>query len=204
VTGIDISLPMLAVARASSVLPLSAPITWIESNAAPLDVEKSSFDAVVCHQGLQFFPDRHAALTEMKRVLKPGGRIGIGVWGSLDQSPYFAAQVDSYAVSGAPALADKMRLPWSFPDRTALGEALERAGFRDVSIDAISFPVIFEGGVEQVLASRAATPVGPDLAKLPAATRAAIDDAFRKRLSPLIEGHRVVSKMTSNVAVARR
>jgi SAM-dependent methyltransferase len=64
---------MLDVANSEPSLPDSAPITYIESPAAPLGVESAAFDFVVCQQGLQFFPDRLATVSEMCRALKPGG-----------------------------------------------------------------------------------------------------------------------------------
>lgn len=43
-----------------------------------------SYDAVSCQQGLQGFPDRRAALREMRRALRPGGRAGIVVWTPIE------------------------------------------------------------------------------------------------------------------------
>jgi ubiquinone/menaquinone biosynthesis C-methylase UbiE len=45
-----------------------------------MDLPDSSFDVVLCQQGLQFFPDRGAALREVRRVLVPGGRALLSVW----------------------------------------------------------------------------------------------------------------------------
>ena len=75
VVATDISRPMLDVANSKLSSPDSAPITYIESPAAPLGVESAAFDFVVCQQGLQFFPDRLAALGEMRRALKPGRQL---------------------------------------------------------------------------------------------------------------------------------
>ena len=55
VDATDISRPMLDVANSEPSLPDAAPITYIESPAAPLGVENPAFDFVVCQQGLQFF-----------------------------------------------------------------------------------------------------------------------------------------------------
>ena len=70
---------MLAVAR-SLPAPPGAAITWIERSALDTRLPAGSFDVVVCQQGLQFFPDKIAALSEMHRVLVPGGRLAISVW----------------------------------------------------------------------------------------------------------------------------
>jgi ubiquinone/menaquinone biosynthesis C-methylase UbiE len=90
VVGLDISPAMLAVARA---LPASAgaPIAWQEGNAIRLDLPDDAFELVLCQQGLQFFPDRAAALREMRRVLTAGGRVAISVWQALQRHPVYAA-----------------------------------------------------------------------------------------------------------------
>ena len=73
--GADIGPAMLAIARAKPA-PNGAVIEYVETAAAPLAVGTAEFDVVVCQQGFQFFPDRPAALLEMRRALKPGGRSG--------------------------------------------------------------------------------------------------------------------------------
>lgn len=70
VVGIDVLPPMLAVAR-SVPAPDGASIEWREGDATALDLSDSSFDLVICQQGLQFFPDREATASEVLRVLDP-------------------------------------------------------------------------------------------------------------------------------------
>ena len=81
VVGVDLNPGMVAVARS---LPASAgaPIEWIERSALDLRLPDASFDAVLCQQGLQFFPDKALALRNMRRVLKHGGRLALSVWNS--------------------------------------------------------------------------------------------------------------------------
>ena len=50
---------------------------WVQGSATTLPFATSGFDVVVCQQGVQFFPDRLAALREMHRVLRPGGRVQV-------------------------------------------------------------------------------------------------------------------------------
>src|SRR6266436_3193552 len=91
VVATDIALPMLDIARAKPVAAGAARIEYVESPAAPLAAPSGTFDAVLCQQGLQFFPDRPAALREMHRVLKPIGRAAIAVWAEIDRNQIFAA-----------------------------------------------------------------------------------------------------------------
>ena len=68
-------------------------IEWHLGSAADLPFESGSFEVVLCQQGLQYFPDRAAAMREMARVLSPGGRLALNVWGALDRQPFHAAVI---------------------------------------------------------------------------------------------------------------
>jgi ubiquinone/menaquinone biosynthesis C-methylase UbiE len=67
----DISPAMLALAAAKPVDPAWAPINYLECPVSAIDAAEDSFDAVLCQQGLQFFPDRERAVGEMLRVTRP-------------------------------------------------------------------------------------------------------------------------------------
>jgi ubiquinone/menaquinone biosynthesis C-methylase UbiE len=85
VVGFDLNPGMLTVARS---LPAGgAPIGWVQATAGRLPFPDGSFEVVCCQLGLQFFPDRAAALAEMARVLVAGGRLAAMVWRSIDHSP---------------------------------------------------------------------------------------------------------------------
>lgn len=72
VSALDVSAAMLGVARS---LPSELPIKWYETAAESVPLPDHSFDVVFCGLALQFFTDKPAALREMHRVLKPGGRL---------------------------------------------------------------------------------------------------------------------------------
>lgn len=74
VVGLDISPEMLAVARQVKGQDGSAAIEWREGSADALPFADGSFDAVICQLGLMFFPDRVAALREMRRVWRGADR----------------------------------------------------------------------------------------------------------------------------------
>ncbi len=80
VVATDIAAPMLDIARRKPPVEGGAAITYIQSPAAPLRADTGAFDLVTCQQSLQFFPDRLAALREMKRALRPGGQLAVAVW----------------------------------------------------------------------------------------------------------------------------
>lgn len=78
VTAADLTPEMLAVARAAEPeRALPHPITWIQADAARLSCEPGQFDTVVCRRAAHHFPNLPQVLRESRRVLKPGGRLGI-------------------------------------------------------------------------------------------------------------------------------
>jgi SAM-dependent methyltransferase len=85
-------------------------------------VEDGAFDVVTCQQGLQFFPDRAAAVREIRRVLKPPGRVVAAVWREIALQPSLAA-------------------------------VFSEQGFRDVSVVEVRRPLVYEGGIAQVIAT---------------------------------------------------
>src|SRR5215813_12434884 len=83
IVGVDVAQAMLAVART-----VDPTIDWREGNAVSLPVSDAEhFTVLTCHQGLQFMPDKAAAVREMRRVLAPGGRVAIATWRSLEDIP---------------------------------------------------------------------------------------------------------------------
>jgi SAM-dependent methyltransferase len=107
VAGVDRNPGMLAVARRE------APgIDWREGLAEDLPFDEGSFDAALCQFGLMFFDDRVAALKEMARVVRPGGRIVVAVWDSLDRTPGYAAVTGLLQRLFGDEVAGAMRAPF--------------------------------------------------------------------------------------------
>jgi ubiquinone/menaquinone biosynthesis C-methylase UbiE len=127
VIGLDLHGGMLAVARAQAPTGV-----WVQGSATAFPCATAAFDVVVCQQGVQFFPDRLAALREMARVLRPGGRIALVVWGALADNPGHAALEQGLAQHLGPAVAAVLHTSFSLGDAEALQRLLGQAGFRDV------------------------------------------------------------------------
>lgn len=86
VVGLDPNSDMLAVARAKP-----AAIEWLEGMAESLPFPDNRFDAVVSQFGFMFFEDKRKAISEMMRVLKPGGRLAVAVCDAVENSPGYSA-----------------------------------------------------------------------------------------------------------------
>jgi SAM-dependent methyltransferase len=87
-----------------------------------------SFDAVVSQFGLMFFPDPVAGLREMMRVLVPGGRLAVAVWGSLDDTPAYAAEVELVERLAGKAAGDALRAPFALGKPERMAELCAAAG----------------------------------------------------------------------------
>jgi len=192
---------MLQIARSKPHPANSAPIEYLQSPAAPLAAASGTFDAVLCQQGLQFFPDRAAALHEMRRVLKPNGRVGIAVWTEIEDNEIFAAYCAALRATTPAELADLIEAPFSWPSGAALKAAAEEAGFRNVQLIKPSLPMVLEGGLEQAVRAFAATPVSPGVAALAQDVQDAFFARVRREMSPLLKQGKVIGKMTSNIIV---
>ncbi|WP_283108218.1 methyltransferase domain-containing protein [Streptomyces sp. LRE541] len=115
----------------------------IEFTVAPADSlpqPDDTFDAVLCQQGVQFFPDLGAALAEVSRVLRPGGRLAVTAWAAWDRSPYFAAQRRMLAEHGGPTAEAYFATAFSCPAER-LTVALTDAGFHEVAARDVTFAV---------------------------------------------------------------
>lgn len=130
VAGLDVNPGMLGVARA--VAPPGASIDWYETSAEAMPLPDDSFDVVLCQMGLQFIPDKHAALREIRRVLVPGGRVVINLPGP--RPAQFAIMGEALARHISPDAAGFAGLVFSLHEEDELRQLMSRAGFRQVAV----------------------------------------------------------------------
>lgn len=123
VVGLDVNPGMLAVARRHD-----AGIDWREGRAEALPFDDATFDAALCQFGVMFFDDRGAALREMWRVLRPGGRLAIAVWDCLERTPGYAAMTALLRRLFGEEISGALRAPYCLGDTRELGALLEQAG----------------------------------------------------------------------------
>lgn len=128
ITGIDVNEVMLNAARKNP------DIEWHLGSATELPFDDGSFDVVFCQQGLQYFPDRAKGMNEMRRVLVPGGRLSLNVWGPLERQQFDTIFQEGIRAFFGPAAMAPALLGMSLNTYGELRKLATDAGFADVRI----------------------------------------------------------------------
>ncbi len=205
VTGCDLSGAMLEIARSKPTLEASAPIDYVECAADSIDLPDNGVDVVTCQQGLQFFPNRPAALAEMRRTLRPGGQLGVAVWCDIEECPPFAALANALEkVLGTDAAETYRSGPWGLGDSDSLGQLVTDSEFDNVRVRRHELPVAFEGGPRQLLMTLHATAVASTLNELSASDMAALVEAVDESTRDITSDGVVHSYAASNIVTANR
>ena len=138
VVGVDLSPPMLAVARG-----VGTGIDWREGDAGALPLrERERFDVVVCQQGFQFFPDKPAAVRQMRGAVKAGGRLAVSIWRSDEELPVLR-ELRRIAERHVGPIADRRH---NYGDAGPLEALLRDGGFHDVRSKALVLTMRFADG----------------------------------------------------------
>jgi SAM-dependent methyltransferase len=131
---------MLAGARARAVALGLSNVEFQVLNAEWIDLPVASIDAVLCRWGYMLMADPPAALTETRRVLRPGGRIALAVWDSVAQNPWAllpAQELLERGLSEGRVGSDSQPGPFTLGSPEQVRELLEQAGFADVRVEAV-------------------------------------------------------------------
>lgn len=205
VVAVDINPAMLAVGRALPA-PAGPPVEWQEGDAAKVGFPDRAFDLVLCQQGLQFFPDRRAALQEIRRLLTVQGRTVISVWQGLDCHPVYKALFEATAAKLGTKITG-VDVAFSLGGAEELQALLQEAGFRQVDVTSRTLEVRFPSPDHFVRLSvtGAATSV-PAFMQMNAEARSALIEAVAEELDPLIrsgiEDGELVFPLSTNIVHA--
>ena len=205
IVGLDCSANMLAVARNRAARE-NLIIDWQEGRAEKLPFPDCSFDLVCCQFALMFFTDRHAALAEMHRVLKKGGRLVLNVWQSLDRHPFY--QTLHNVIQNRLGMSGVEQI-FALGDASELRKLFTEAGFQRVEIESVSMTARFPNP-DGYLAGE----IDVDTAAIPSmqhldeearkAITAAISDEMREPLSHVIKEDHVVIPFHAHIVRAER
>ena len=194
VLGIDISAPMLAQAR--KVQPAGLPVDFVLADATVYPFEPASFDLLFSRFGVMFFADPALSFANMRRAMRPSGRVSFACWREPRENPWMMTPLQAVYqhVPKMPPVGPEDPGPFAFASEARVGRILSEAGFSGIQMEPqglmldIAIGRGLEAAVESALeigpASRALEGQPPDL-------RAAAKNSIREALAPLAKGQAV-------------
>jgi SAM-dependent methyltransferase len=109
-------------------------------NAEWIDLPLASVDAVLCRWGYMLMADPATALAETRRVLRPGGRLALAVWDTLEQNPWAslpAQELIDRGIGGTSGEAAPEPGPFALASPGRVSELLAEAGFAEIEIETL-------------------------------------------------------------------
>ncbi|MBI4205475.1 MAG: methyltransferase domain-containing protein [Betaproteobacteria bacterium] len=202
IAGLDIDPAMIAVARSLVRGPDGVTLHWHCASAQDMPFASATFDVALCLQGLQYLPSCVAGLAEIRRVMKPGGRLVALVWSSLEDCKgqhALARALERRNVDAAAILK-----AYSLGDSDGIRALAAEAGFRDVEIRAsyttarfASVKHFVEAFAAGSLSSRAA------ISKVPEHQRSGFLEDIDRALRQYEDGNGVALPLGYLVMIAR-
>jgi ubiquinone/menaquinone biosynthesis C-methylase UbiE len=134
IAAFDLNEGMLRVARECASREGATAIEWYHGDVSRMPFSAEEFDTVLCQQGLQFFPDKAAALREMKRVLAPGGMLALSVWGRPEKSPHVPVIIEVFSEYFGRDSATIFKVACSLASHELLQNLVQDAGFSNIHV----------------------------------------------------------------------
>lgn len=170
VLGVDLSGAMVGAAQARAEALGAGHVAFARMDAEALDVADAAFDVALCGLGLMYVPDPRQAVREMCRVVAPGGRIGLAVWGERGRCGW----ADVFAIVEAEVASEVCPLFFGLGTGDSLARLCTGAGLARVASRRIATTLVYGDGDEACDAVFVGGPVALAWSRFDAATRARV------------------------------
>ncbi|HYZ48753.1 MAG TPA: methyltransferase domain-containing protein [Sphingomonas sp.] len=194
VLGIDVSGPMLA--RARELTPDNAGIEYVLADATVYPFEPASFDLLASRFGVMFFADPVSSFTNLRKALRPTGRVAFACWREPSDNPWMMTPLQAVYrhVPKLPPMQPEDPGPFAFASEEHVRRILGKAGFAGIALEVcpLSLDLAIGRGLEAAVES--ALGIGPASRALqdhPEEVRAAAAKSVREVLAPLVDGESV-------------
>jgi SAM-dependent methyltransferase len=194
VLGIDVSGPMLA--RAREVVPRGMPVDFALADATVYPFEVESFDLLISRFGVMFFAEPARSFANLRRALKPVGRLAFACWREPRENPFFMAPLQAVYkhVAKLPQLGPEDPGPFSFASQQRVKRILGEAGFSGIAMEPCDLALDPAIGRGLDFAVQSALEIGPAaraLAEQPPEVASAAAQSVREALAPYVKGQTV-------------
>ena len=139
VVATDISQKMVEAVRADAESRGVTNIRFERVDAEDIAFPDASFDAVTCVLGLMYPADPQQAINQIYRVLKPGGRAAVCVWGRRERCGW----AEIFPIVESRTSSDVCQMFFALGTGSAMADAFRSAGFAEVREERISVPIVF-------------------------------------------------------------
>jgi SAM-dependent methyltransferase len=137
----DVAPEMTAIAAARAEELGLANVSARSLDLEAIDEPDGAYDVVLCREGLMLVPDPARAAGEIRRVLRPGGRVALTVWGPRERNPWLAVVFDAVREQlGQQVPPPGLPHPFSLDDAGRLERVLIEGGLTDVEVRELSAP----------------------------------------------------------------
>src|SRR5580692_6200641 len=198
VLGVDISGPMLA--RARQLAPKGAseglPVDFVLADATVYPFDPGSFDLLVSRFGVMFFAEPAVSFSNLRRALRPSGRMTFACWREPRENPWMMAPLQAIYqhVPKLPPQGPEDPGPFAFASEERVHRILGEAGFKRIQMEPVglSFDIAIGRGLDAAV--QAAMQIGPGSRALdghPPETRAAAATTVKETLAPFVRGDSV-------------
>jgi len=191
---------MLEVARAST--PAATSIEWHEASAEQMPFPDESFDVVLCQMGLQFIPNKLAALREMRRVLAAQGRLLLTLPGPIPAP--MAAMEQALARNVSAESGAFAQIVFALHDADELRELASAAGLREVDLRSAVKRLRLPPPAAFFWQYVHSTPLSAVVADLGDERRAALERDVCGRWQPFVEDGALRLEVRMTTLVARK
>ena len=200
-TATDLNEPMLRVARTK--FRTSETVAWEQADAMQLPFPDGRFDAVACQFGLMFFPDKPVVLSEIRRVLRPGGQLVFNVWDSQEENDLARIArraIDTFFPADPPTF---YQTPFSMSDPDALRSLVADAGFGEVALDVVAFTGVGRSAAEAAIGVVEGNPIIAAIRERGVAEPQAIEQAVARAIRDELGDHPFHARTRALVLSAR-
>ena len=203
ITGIDINEVVIKKAMEIS-RSVACNIEWKQASVESLPFPDAAFNVVLCQQGLQYFPDRHLALTEVRRVMAPKGRAIFSVWRPLEYSSFYQALHRALEYYVNPEAAQMLSSAYVLGDAAELRELFEFTGFNNIEICIVIKQMRCPSLSDFLFGSVSASPFAGDVFKLDNSKREEMVRSISESVSEYIDDHGLAAPMESYLVSAAK
>jgi ubiquinone/menaquinone biosynthesis C-methylase UbiE len=194
VFGIDISAPMLA--RARQMAPAGIPVDFVLADATVYPFVSGSFDLMVSRFGVMFFAEPALSFANMRRALRPSGRLTFVCWREPRENPWLMMPLQAVYkhVPKLPQLGPEDPGPFAFASEQRVIRILSEAGFSGIEMEPCDLSLDVAVGRGLDAAVETALEIGPASRALegqPPDVRAAAANSIREALAPFASGNSV-------------